>query len=434
MADEGDAAGGSVLVAEVLRQRAVRERARWEEFNRRKREQEEAVERGRARLVPPSRPTAEAEARNDDDDDGDGTTARADARSEQRHDAREHEEEEEDPMCRICFSGEEDGAKGADRLFSPCQCRGSQGLVHVRCLNHWRARSRNNASYFTCNTCHYRYNLERATWAKRIEDPRLLAAVSLFIVSVIVAATGVAVTFVASRVLAPAFANLAVFCRTRGIRSGALTYVEHLGNPRPSHHWRSAVTEAYQIPNVDSKSPELRAALREAHMSVTRAVALVDTSPVHLEFAFYQVVEWLPPWWSVGGLSGWRDHFRTISVEQLVGEVSDGTRWWSLRHCSRGTADAMDCIVAGLVLLGFAAFGWNVGMRLRGNFRFNLEHLLLPIAMMVSSHGARTARLIVPLGVVYGYYRVYGAVRVWSKELLTRFGERVLEVRPRGAS
>jgi hypothetical protein len=54
--------------------------------------------------------------------------------------------------------------------------------------------------------------------------------------------------------------------------------------------------------------------------------------------------------------------------------------------------------------------------------------------MMVSSHGARTARLIVPLGVVYGYYRVYGAVRVWSKELLTRFGERVLEVRPRGAS
>ena len=81
-------------------------------------------------------------------------------------------------MCRICFSGEEDGAKGADRLFSPCQCRGSQGLVHVRCLNHWRARSRNNASYFTCNTCHYRYNLERATWAKRIEDPRLYTWIS----------------------------------------------------------------------------------------------------------------------------------------------------------------------------------------------------------------------------------------------------------------
>ena len=51
--------------------------------------------------------------------------------------------------------------------------------------------------------------------------------------------------------------------------------------------------------------------------------------------------------------------------------------------------------------------------------------------MMVSSHGARTARLIVPLGVMGGYYEVYRAVRVWSKELLTRFGERVLEVRPR---
>ena len=106
-----------MLVAEVLRQRAVRERARWEEFNRRKREQEEAVERGRARLVPPSRPTAQAEARNDDDD-GDGTTARADARSEQRHAAREHEEEEEDPMCRICFGGEEDGAH---RTLSKCE-------------------------------------------------------------------------------------------------------------------------------------------------------------------------------------------------------------------------------------------------------------------------------------------------------------------------
>ena len=177
---------------------------------------------------------------------------------------------------------------------------------------------------------------------------------------------------------------------------------------------------------------------------VTRAIALVDASPMHLEFAFYRVVEWLPPWWCVGALDGWNDHFRAkITVDELVGswpgsssDAPGGSwrgRWWwrSPRPCSGDVADALDTVVAGLVVLGFTAFGWNLGRRLRGNFRFNLEHLLLPLAMMVSNHGARTARLIVPLGVVGGYYEVYRAVRVWSKELLTRFGERVLEVRPR---
>ena len=179
---------------------------------------------------------------------------------------------------------------------------------------------------------------------------------------------------------------------------------------------------------------------------VTRSIALVDASPLHLEFAFYRVVEWLPPWWCVGALDGWNDHFRNgITIDQLVGGSAGGGGsssadvgswrrrwwWWSPRHCAGDVADALDTVVAGLVVLGFTAFGWNLGRRLRGNFRFNFEHLLLPLAMMVSSHGARTARLIVPLGVMGGYYEVYRAVRVWSKELLTRFGERVLEVRPR---
>jgi len=36
-------------------------------------------------------------------------------------------------VCRICLDGDE-----AQELVSPCQCRGSQGLVHKACLYRWR--------------------------------------------------------------------------------------------------------------------------------------------------------------------------------------------------------------------------------------------------------------------------------------------------------
>ena len=451
MAEDANAAGGSVLVAEVLRQRAVRERARWEEFNRRAREEEEeeeGAERARTRRAPArggnngdDDPRA-AGARNDEVDET--PTAATGARTAPTNNR--DDDDDDEPMCRICFGGEEEGAKGADRLFAPCQCRGSQGLVHVRCLNQWRARSRNNASYFECNTCHYRYHLERAAWAGRLEDPRVLAATSGCVVLFAVLSVGVVVRLTATRALVPLFARLAALAERAGVTGATLNAVANLGTPRPSHGWRDSVRAAYAScstagANATCDFRALRVALREAHRVVTRSIALVDASPLHLEFAFYRVVEWLPPWWCVGALDGWNDHFRArVTVDQLVGESSSADVgswrgrwwwWWSPRHCAGDVADALDTVVAGLVVLGFAAFGWNLGTRLRGNFRFNFEHLLLPLAMMVSSHGARTARLIVPLGVVGGYYEVYRAVRVWSKELLTRFGERVLEVRPR---
>lgn len=455
MAEDANAAGGSVLVAEVLRQRAVRERARWEEFNRRAREEEEeGAERGRTRRAPArggdngDDDSRAAGARNDEVDET--PTAATVARTEPTDG---DDDDDDEPMCRICFGGEEDDAKGADRLFAPCQCRGSQGLVHVRCLNQWRARSRNNASYFECNTCHYRYHLERAAWAGRLEDPRVLAATSGCLVFFAVLSVGVFVRLTSTRA-ARLFAWIAAVAKREGHGNksrhyaAAVDLVTNLGNPRPSHSWRDSVRAALEACTAGATcdSPALRSSLREAHRVVTRAVALVDASPLHLEFAFYRVVEWLPPWWCVGALDGWNDHFRNgITIDQLVGGSAGGGGsssadvgswrrrwwWWSPRHCAGDVADALDTVVAGLVVLGFTAFGWNLGRRLRGNFRFNFEHLLLPLAMMVSSHGARTARLIVPLGVMGGYYEVYRAVRVWSKELLTRFGERVLEVRPR---
>lgn len=41
---------------------------------------------------------------------------------------------EEQPICRICFCGEEDGQS----LVSPCKCQGSQRYVHLSCLRKWQ--------------------------------------------------------------------------------------------------------------------------------------------------------------------------------------------------------------------------------------------------------------------------------------------------------
>eukprot|EP00933_Yihiella_yeosuensis_P031077 TRINITY_DN2461_c1_g1_i1.p1 TRINITY_DN2461_c1_g1~~TRINITY_DN2461_c1_g1_i1.p1 ORF type:complete len:358 (+),score=59.90 TRINITY_DN2461_c1_g1_i1:69-1076(+) len=66
---------------------------------------------------------------------------------------------DEVPCCRICLDSEETAETG--RLFSPCKCTGSMRFVHVNCLNAWRSRSENNSSYYKCNSCKYRYRLER---------------------------------------------------------------------------------------------------------------------------------------------------------------------------------------------------------------------------------------------------------------------------------
>jgi hypothetical protein len=44
--------------------------------------------------------------------------------------AAEHEEE---PVCRYCFEGAEEG-----ELLSPCSCAGGQKWVHIACLRRWQ--------------------------------------------------------------------------------------------------------------------------------------------------------------------------------------------------------------------------------------------------------------------------------------------------------
>lgn len=58
----------------------------------------------------------------------------------------------DDPSCRICFAGDEDGP-----LVQPCSCRGTSSWVHSECLAQWRrASSRLDAAY-SCGQCKAQY-------------------------------------------------------------------------------------------------------------------------------------------------------------------------------------------------------------------------------------------------------------------------------------
>ena len=68
------------------------------------------------------------------------------------------------PLCRYCFSGEEDGP-----LISPCACKGGQKFVHVECLRKWQravivtqpthpALYRRDERQETCNVCKAKFD------------------------------------------------------------------------------------------------------------------------------------------------------------------------------------------------------------------------------------------------------------------------------------
>uniref|UniRef100_A0A1I7XWI4 RING-CH-type domain-containing protein n=1 Tax=Steinernema glaseri TaxID=37863 RepID=A0A1I7XWI4_9BILA len=55
-------------------------------------------------------------------------------------------------VCRICLAEED-----AENLISPCECRGTQAVVHVSCLNHWFEVMNTTA----CQVCKTEYTMER---------------------------------------------------------------------------------------------------------------------------------------------------------------------------------------------------------------------------------------------------------------------------------
>ena len=91
----------------------------------------------------------------------------------------------DDALCRICFSGVEEG-----RLIRPCLCAGSMQYVHVHCLNEWRNQSANPRSFYECDQCNYKYNLERTKYAAYLEDARVVrgAAALLLLAALLVGA------------------------------------------------------------------------------------------------------------------------------------------------------------------------------------------------------------------------------------------------------
>ncbi|GMR38595.1 hypothetical protein PMAYCL1PPCAC_08790, partial [Pristionchus mayeri] len=64
-------------------------------------------------------------------------------------------------VCRICHCGETSipymGATGGEPLISPCHCKGTMGLYHRSCVEHWLTLS----DTACCEICNFRFELQR---------------------------------------------------------------------------------------------------------------------------------------------------------------------------------------------------------------------------------------------------------------------------------
>ena len=59
---------------------------------------------------------------------------------------------EEAPLCRICLSSD-----NKDELIAPCLCKGTQRMVHRKCLDEWRAQESRPRAFTHCPTCKFQY-------------------------------------------------------------------------------------------------------------------------------------------------------------------------------------------------------------------------------------------------------------------------------------
>nr|XP_023014306.1 E3 ubiquitin-protein ligase MARCH3-like [Leptinotarsa decemlineata] len=55
-------------------------------------------------------------------------------------------------ICRICHGGE-----SLDDLLTPCRCRGTVALVHLKCLERWLKES----NHSSCELCQHHYKIVR---------------------------------------------------------------------------------------------------------------------------------------------------------------------------------------------------------------------------------------------------------------------------------
>ena len=125
----------------------------------------------------------------------------------------------------------------------------------------------------------------------------------------------------------------------------------------------------------------------------------VATLRIHLHF--YRVVQWLPPWYN-----------------------SARHRLW---HASR-VRDSLDGLVSGAVLCGLMGTIAATHAAWREDPQSFWQRALPSIVMSFASSGTPLLRMFVAGGLYYGYAEAARAAGICAKQVLTRFGERVLDV------
>jgi hypothetical protein len=119
---------------------------------------------------------------------------------------------------------------------------------------------------------------------------------------------------------------------------------------------------------------------------------------VHLHF--YNLVQWLPPWYS--------------------------SRHWVWR--AFGLPQTLDVLISGAVLCGLAGTIAAAYAAWREDPQHFYSRALPSIAMSFVSSGTPLLRMFVAGGIFFGYSEAARAAGLCAKQVLTRFGERVLDV------
>jgi len=282
------------------------------------------------------------------------------------------QENDEPPQCRICMSDMNDENSELGKLFAPCMCKGSVGLVHRKCLDRWRTLSSNPRSYFSCDQCKYDYNLERteyAKWLEREELPNIFAVIATFVLALSIG--------VALRTISFALVQILTFIGNRVLPNTALAT------------WISRKGKYY----------------------------------LYVENIFYRAVMWFPPWRPERlVLTALRKH---LSPPRGLGKIFS---WSRLIHVFPSLANRLDVLVGGIFTLGTTFFVYHNVTRFRRDFRNHAERVGPSILFLIVGSGGRGLRIPVVVGLAYSYMLSHEFARVKCKELLQKFGEIVMEV------
>jgi len=273
----------------------------------------------------------------------------------------------EPPQCRICLSDVNDEKSEQGKLFAPCQCKGSVGLVHRKCLDRWRTLSTNPRSYFSCDQCKYTYNLERtdyAKWFERAELPNIFAVLATFMLA------------------------LSIGGVLRFISITLVQFFTFLGKYFPFiANWFRRNGQYFYIENV-----------------------------------FYRAVHYHPAWRL--------EHVRLRSDfrhqnRRGLGKIMN---WPKIIETFPALPARLDILVGGIFTLGTIFFLFHNITQFRRDFRNHAERVGPSILFLVAGSGGRGLRIPVVVGLVYSYAMSHEFARVKCKELLFKFGEIVMEV------